>query len=123
QSGCTMVKEWSATLENQFQTSDRMLSPMSASETHLQPAPSMSSPATDSVRDEAGKMNAAADKSPSREEIRFLQAQLKSAGFDPGPFDGMLGPKTNSAIQQYRTIYGSSNFRKLSSSVGLKSDY
>ena len=38
-------------------------------------------------------MNPAADKSPSREEIRLIQSQLKSAGFDPGPFDGMLGPK------------------------------
>jgi peptidoglycan hydrolase-like protein with peptidoglycan-binding domain len=123
QSGCTMVKEWSATLENQVQTSDRMPSPMSASEKQLQPAPSKASPATESVRDEAGKMNAAADKSPSREEIRLLQAQLKSAGFDPGPFDGMLGPKTKSALQQYRTAYGSSTSRKLSSGVGLKFDY
>lgn len=123
QSGCTMVKEWAATLENQVQTSDRMPIPIPASEKQLQPAPSKTSPVIESVRDEAGKMNAAADKSPSREEIRLLQSQLKAAGFDPGPFDGMLGPKTNSAIQQYRTIYGSSNFRKLSSGVGLKSDY
>lgn len=123
QSGCTMVKEWSATLENQVQTSDRMPSPMPASEKQLQPAPSKASPAIESVRDEAGKMIPAADKSPSREEIRLLQSQLKAAGFDPGPFDGMLGPKTNSALQQYRTVYGSSNSRKLSSGVGLKFDY
>ena len=123
QSGCAMVKEWSATLENQVQTSDRMPSPMPASEKQLQPAPSKASPATESVRDEAGKMNAAADKSPSREEIRLLQSQLKAAGFDPGPFDGMLGPKTKSALQQYRTVYGSSTSRKLSSGVGLKFDY
>ncbi len=123
QSGCTMVKEWSATLENQVQTSDRMPSPMPGSEKQLQPAPSKASPAIESVRDEAGKRNAAADKSPSREEIRLIQAQLKSAGFDPGPFDGMLGPKTKSALQQYRTVYGSANSPKLSSSVGLKSDY
>lgn len=123
QSGCTMVKEWSAALENQVQTSDRMPSPMPTSEKQLQPAPSKASPATESVRDEAGKMNAAADKSTSREEIRLLQAQLKAAGFDPGPFDGMLGPKTKSALQQYRTVYGSSTSGKLSSSVGLKFDY
>ena len=123
QSGCTMVKELSATFENQVQTSDRMPSPMPASEKQLQPAPSKASPAIESVRDEAGKGNAAADKSPSREEIRLIQAQLKAAGFDPGPFDGMLGPKTKSALQQYRTVYGSSNSPKLSSSVGLKFDY
>ena len=123
QSGCTMVKEWSATLENQVQTSDRTPSPMPRSEKQLQPAPSKASPAIESVRDEAGKGNSAADRSPSREEIRLIQAQLKAAGFDPGPFDGMLGPKTKSALQQYRTVYGSANSPKLSSSVGLKSDY
>jgi len=117
QSGCAMVKEWSATLEYQVQTSG----PMPASEKRVQPAPSKASPATESVRDEAGKMNVAADKSPSREEIRLLQSQLKAAGFDPGPFDGMLGPKTKSALQQYRTVYGSSTSRKLSS--GVKFDY
>lgn len=123
QSGCTMVKEWSAALENQVQTSDRMPSPMPASEKQLQPAPAKASPAAESVRDEAGKMNAAADKSPSREEIRLLQSQLKAAGFDPGPFDGMLGPKTKSALEQYRTVHGSSTPRKVSSGVGLKFDY
>ena len=81
QSGCTMVKEWSATLENQVQTSDRMPGPMYASEKQPQPVPSKASPATDSVRDEAGKMNAVADKSPSREEIRLLQAQLEIGRF------------------------------------------
>jgi len=68
-------------------------------------------------------MNAVADRSPSREEIRLLQVQLEAAGFDPGPFDGMLGPKTKSALQQYRTVHGSSTSRKLSSGVGLKFDY
>jgi peptidoglycan hydrolase-like protein with peptidoglycan-binding domain len=123
QSGCTIVKEWSATLENPVQTSDRIPNPMPASAKKIQPAPFKASPATESVRDEAGKMNAVADKSPSREEIRLFQTQLKAAGFDPGPFDGMLGPKTKSALQQYRTVHGSSTSRNFSSGVGLKFDY
>ena len=122
QSGCTMVKDLPAIFENQVQTSDRMPSPMSAFEKQIQPT-SKAPSATGSVRDEAGKVNAAADKSPSKEEIRLLQAQLKAAGFDPGPFDGMLGPKTKSALQQYRTVNGSSTSQKLSSNVGLKFDY
>ncbi len=36
-----------------------------------------------------------------REEIRVLQLRLRDAGFDPGPFDGVMGPKTKSALQQY----------------------
>jgi peptidoglycan hydrolase-like protein with peptidoglycan-binding domain len=103
--------------------SDRTPGPISASEKQLLPALSKTSPATESVRDEVGKMNFAADKSPSREEIRLLQTQLKAAGFDPGPVDGMLGPKTKSALQQHRTVHGYSTSRKLSLGVGFKFDY
>lgn len=39
--------------------------------------------------------------SQSREEIRILQLRLRDAGFDPGPFDGVMGPKTKLALQQY----------------------
>lgn len=38
----------------------------------------------------------------SQEEIRVLQLQLRDAGFDPGPFDGIMGPKTQSALQHYQ---------------------
>ena len=34
----------------------------------------------------------------SKEEISQLQARLKTAGFDPGPIDGILGSKTRSLI-------------------------
>jgi len=122
QSGCTMVKDFSAIFENQFPTSDRMPSPISASEKQIHPTSKISTTRL-SVRDQAGKANTAADKSPSKEEIRLLQAQLKAAGFDPGPFDGMLGPKTKSALQQYRTVNGSSSSQKLSSTVGFTFDY
>jgi peptidoglycan hydrolase-like protein with peptidoglycan-binding domain len=70
QSGCTMVKDLPAIFENQVQTSDRMPSPMSASEKQIQPT-SKAPSATGSVRDEAGKVNAATDKSPSKEKSGF----------------------------------------------------
>src|SRR5262245_27346939 len=62
QSGCTMVKDLPAIFENQVQMSDRMPSPMSASEKQIQPT-SKAPSATGSVRDEAGKVNAATEKS------------------------------------------------------------
>ena len=37
-------------------------------------------------------------KALSKEEISQLQARLKTAGFDPGPIDGILGSKTRSLI-------------------------
>ncbi len=120
QSGCTMVKDWSVSPDNQVQMVERMPKPMPASERVLQTVPFKAAPATDSVREVSGQASPL-DKSPSREEIRLLQLKLKAAGFDPGPADGVLGPKTNSALEQYRTIHGSSSSRKLSS--GVRFDY
>jgi len=39
-------------------------------------------------------------------QIRQAQELLKAAGFDPGPLDGKLGPKTQAALQQYQTSLG-----------------
>jgi peptidoglycan hydrolase-like protein with peptidoglycan-binding domain len=117
QSGCAIVKDLPAFLKTEPQTAERLPNPTSSAEKQPQAALSKSSQAVASTKDEAGKMNVATDKTPSRDEVRLLQAQLKAAGFDPGPFDGLLGPKTQSALQQYRVFQGS---RKPVSRVGLK---
>jgi peptidoglycan hydrolase-like protein with peptidoglycan-binding domain len=117
QSGCAIVKHLPAYLKTEPQTAERFPNPTSSAEKQPQAALSKSSQAVASTKDEAGKMNVATDKTPSRDEVRLLQAQLKAAGFDPGPFDGLLGPKTQSALQQYRVFQGS---RKPVSGVGLK---
>jgi len=115
QSGCAIVKDLPAYLKTEI--AERLPNPTSSAEKQPQAALSKSSQAVASTKDEAGKMNVATDKTPSRDEVRLLQAQLKAAGFDPGPFDGLLGPKTQSALQQYRVFQGS---RKPVSGVGLK---
>ena len=33
--------------------------------------------------------------------VRQVQQQLKQAGYDPGPIDGILGPKTLAALERY----------------------
>jgi peptidoglycan hydrolase-like protein with peptidoglycan-binding domain len=38
----------------------------------------------------------------NRGTVKSLQARLRNAGFDPGPIDGVLGPRTRSALQQYQ---------------------
>lgn len=115
QAGCTVAEDWSATLEDPVQAAETIPSPMAASEKQ-QPVPFKASAATDSVREVDGQPNAS-EKSPGREEIRILQLKLKAAGFDPGPVDGIVGPKTNAALEQYRMVHGSSNSRRLSSGV------
>jgi peptidoglycan hydrolase-like protein with peptidoglycan-binding domain len=117
QSGCIIVKDLPRYLNSEPQTTERLSSSAFAPEKQPRPVLSKSSPAAASIKDEAGKVNAATDKTPGREEIRLLQMQLKTAGFDPGPFDGLLGPKTQSALQQYRAFQGVS---KPLSGVGLK---
>lgn len=39
-------------------------------------------------------------------EIRQLQQMLKEAGYDPGPIDGIDGPKTQAALAKYRAAQG-----------------
>jgi len=123
QSGCTAIKDVPASFENAVQKVEGMPMPAPGLEKQSQPALFRPLPATESVKDEASKVSVAADKVPGRAEARLLQEQLKAAGFDPGPLDGVLGPKTKFALQQYRSVNGPATSRKLSSSIGLKSDY
>jgi peptidoglycan hydrolase-like protein with peptidoglycan-binding domain len=58
----------------------------------------MSAPVRDAI-----KRTALSQAAQSRDETRILQLRLRDAGFDPGPFDGVMGPKTRLALQQYET--------------------
>lgn len=40
---------------------------------------------------------------PGRDAVKSLQIQLRGAGFDPGPIDGVMGPRTRAALQKYNT--------------------
>jgi hypothetical protein len=42
----------------------------------------------------------------SRGEMREAQALLKAAGYDPGPADGLMGPKTRTAIASFGEAHG-----------------
>jgi peptidoglycan hydrolase-like protein with peptidoglycan-binding domain len=42
------------------------------------------------------------DNTPlSGDDARDLQRRLKAAGFDPGPVDGIVGPRTSDAARRY----------------------
>jgi peptidoglycan hydrolase-like protein with peptidoglycan-binding domain len=59
-----------------------------------------SPPLLESVKDQSRKANTLVGQNISREQIRLVQIRLKASGFDPGPIDGILGPKTRMALQQ-----------------------
>jgi len=70
--------------------------------TGLQPAQGSSMPSAIAPADTNTVKQAATNSTiRSREEIRILQLRLRDAGFDPGPFDGVMGAKTRLALEQY----------------------
>src|SRR5205809_6548308 len=49
------------------------------------------------------------NKIPSKDQIQLIQRRMKAAGFDPGPIDGIIGPKTITAFHRFRTASGMVN--------------
>jgi peptidoglycan hydrolase-like protein with peptidoglycan-binding domain len=65
---------------------------------------------------------AAASPVRASEEVIILQLRLRDAGFDPGAFDGVMGPKTKSALQQYEASQAGKKI-KTSLTTGISSQY
>ena len=40
------------------------------------------------------------------DDVRSIQTLLANAGYDPGPADGVYGPKTQAAVARFQTSYG-----------------
>lgn len=40
------------------------------------------------------------------DKIRQVQQALQNKGFDPGPIDGIFGPKTKEAVRNFQDRYG-----------------
>lgn len=57
---------------------------------------------SDGAAGKSGKMA----KGAGRENVRAAQQALKDKGMDPGPVDGMMGPKTKAALRDYQKKEG-----------------
>jgi murein L,D-transpeptidase YcbB/YkuD len=69
------------------------------------------------IAPEEGSSTVTAESSPSTpsahsanlessDRVREIQMALKAAGFDPGPADGKMGPKTRAAIRDFQIAHG-----------------
>ena len=71
-----------------------------ASARPMVPAKTEPAPATASQQQAAAP---ASNQAPLlRDEVREVQARLRSFGFNPGPLDGIPGPLTNAAVMRYQ---------------------
>jgi peptidoglycan hydrolase-like protein with peptidoglycan-binding domain len=41
-----------------------------------------------------------------REDVRAVQSGLRAKGMEPGPIDGIVGPRTREAVRAFQTRYG-----------------
>ena len=74
------------------------------------------------LRVEAVKTVGAPPPATTQEEIRVLQLRLRDAGFDPGTFDGVMGPKTEKALQDHQAAHRAGKI-KASLTTGISSFY
>jgi peptidoglycan hydrolase-like protein with peptidoglycan-binding domain len=103
EAGCTMLKNLPPILDRELQTADRRT---------FVPSEEKSYPVVARlVRIEPDKITTSGNQTLSSEKIRQEQSRLRGAGFDPGPVDGILGPKTKAAIQRYKRSLALKNSR------------
>ena len=100
QAGCTMLKNLQGAWNVPIQSADKQTAPAFASReaSGLRSAMPAKSDTVGSA-----KTRPVANQAGGNERIRLDQVRLKQAGFDPGPIDGILGPKTKSAMERYQT--------------------
>jgi peptidoglycan hydrolase-like protein with peptidoglycan-binding domain len=55
---------------------------------------------------DASPLDMSAIPSLSEDRVRRVQQALQAKGFDPGPIDGVIGPRTEDAVRNFQDRYG-----------------
>jgi len=119
QSGCPMAKDFAQFSVQPLGAAQSTVVAQVAERANFVSAPANSAAR---VRVDAVKPSIAPVAPHSQEEIRILQLRLRDAGFDPGPFDGVMGPKTQLALQQLQASQRAGK-TKTALTVGLNGQY
>jgi peptidoglycan hydrolase-like protein with peptidoglycan-binding domain len=93
-SSCSMAKEFHGSLDQPARAVNTEAPRNAASEAPRPLTPKVT------ARNEPAKTTGAVQPT-AQDEVRILQLRLRDAGFDPGPFDGVMGAKTKAALAQY----------------------
>ena len=94
EAGCTTVRDLSVAFNNELQAGNRRV-PVPSEEKNYPVV-------AKATEIEAEKVSLSANQTSDRERIREEQLRLRDAGFDPGPIDGILGPRTRAAMERYK---------------------
>jgi peptidoglycan hydrolase-like protein with peptidoglycan-binding domain len=119
QSGCPMAKDFAQFSVRPSGAAQSTVVTQVAERANLVSAPAIS---LARARVDVVKPSIAPVAPHSQEEIRILQLRLRDAGFDPGPFDGVMGPKTQLALQQLQASQRAGK-TKTALTVGLNGQY
>ena len=116
QNGCPTTTEFAGALDQTGGAADKI-----ALAAGLPEWPSARQIIPAQSRLEAAKQLALPPPVRPQEEVRILQLRLRDAGYDPGPFDGVMGPKTKLAMQQMQSSQRSGKTKTaLSAGIGVQ---
>jgi peptidoglycan hydrolase-like protein with peptidoglycan-binding domain len=113
---CPMAHEYAASLGSQ----NEIAKPLAAGEPGARVI--KTSAALNSAHHEPGKSTAVPAAVASQEEIRLLQLRLRDTGFDPGAFDGVMGPRTMKALEEFEAAQRAGKIKPASAS-GISVQY
>jgi peptidoglycan hydrolase-like protein with peptidoglycan-binding domain len=116
---CLMAKEFSAGLDGSGQIATNE-NPVAAVQ---EGAKSAAAAQGATGRHEGTRDAPPAQLQQAREDIRILQLRLRDAGFDPGPFDGVMGAKTKAALAQYDASQRNSKMKTSLTTTRISGQY